>query len=42
MEAIEEFFDALNKCWDKEPEMLIELGITDKIFINIENFVTKK
>jgi hypothetical protein len=39
--TISNFYDALNKAWDKEPETLIELGITDKVFANIEKFVTK-
>lgn len=34
---IEEFFNALNKAWDKEPELLISLGITDEIFKNLED-----
>lgn len=38
-EAIKTFFDALNKIWDKEPETLIELGLTDKVFSNIEKFI---
>jgi len=42
METIVKFFDALNKAWDKEPETLIELGITDEVFINIQNFVMQE
>lgn len=41
METISEFFTALNKAWDTEPETLMELGITEEVFIKIESYVNQ-
>lgn len=39
--TIVKFFDALNEAWGEEPETLIELGITDEVFCNVEKFVVE-
>jgi hypothetical protein len=42
MSTIVDFFQELNKAWDKEPELLIELGITDEVFMNAERAYAKE
>ena len=38
METIIEFWGELSKAWDKEPETLIDLGITDEVYTRIEKY----
>ncbi len=35
-DTLQVFFEALNNAWDKEPILLMELGITEGVYKNIQ------
>ena len=40
--ALSNLYTALSDAWDVEPELLIEMGITDKVYKKLENMVVSQ